>query len=71
MSPSAARAPDSAQLAQRRREFALELDALVRRALMLGVAAADLPQWLLESLDRVRQDASWSDLHSHDTERSS
>lgn len=35
---------DSAQLAERRREFALELDALIRRALMLGVAAADLPQ---------------------------
>jgi DNA-binding transcriptional regulator YhcF (GntR family) len=60
----------SAQLAQRRREFALELDALVRRALMLGVAAQDLPRWLAESIERVRQDASFVDLFPHDTEPS-
>ncbi len=47
----------TAQLAQRRREFSLDLDALVRRALMLGIAAADLPQWLSESIERMEQDA--------------
>ncbi len=61
----------STQLAERRREFSLELDALVRRALMLGVAAGDLPQWLLESIERVQQDVSLADLLSHDTESSS
>ncbi len=61
----------SAQLAQRRHEFSLELDALVRRALMLGLAAADLPKWLSESIKRVQQDASSPDLLSHVTEASS
>jgi len=49
---------DSSQLAQRRREFLLELDALVRRGLMLGVAASELPTILAESIQRVEQDAS-------------
>jgi GntR family transcriptional regulator len=46
----------TAQLAKRRREFGAELDALVRRALMLGVAADELPRWLAESLARVRKE---------------
>jgi len=58
----------TAQLARRRREFASELDALVRRALMLGVAAEELPRWLAESLERVLQDASFADPLPHDTE---
>jgi GntR family transcriptional regulator len=58
----------TAQLARRRREFAAELDALVRRALMLGVAAEELPQWLAESLQRVLQDTSFANPLSHDTE---
>ncbi|HTU27591.1 MAG TPA: GntR family transcriptional regulator [Pirellulales bacterium] len=45
-----------AQLARRRREFGAELDALVRRALMLGVAAEELPRWLAESLERVQRE---------------
>ncbi len=49
---------DSSQLAQRRREFVLELDALVRRGLMLGVTASELPTILAESVERVEQDAS-------------
>ncbi len=48
----------SSQLAQRRREFLLELDALVRRGLMLGLTAAELPQRLAESIQRVQQDAT-------------
>ena len=58
----------STQLAERLREFALELDALVRRALMLGVAAEELPQRLAESIERVRQDASIAELPARDTE---
>jgi len=58
----------TAQLARRRREFASELDALVRRALMLGVAAEDLPQCLAESLERVQKDAVSVDPIVHDTE---
>jgi GntR family transcriptional regulator len=60
----------SAQLAERRSEFSRELDALVRRALMLGVTAADLPKWLRESIERVQRDASLPDPLSHDTETS-
>lgn len=48
----------SSQLAERRREFWLELDALVRRGMMLGVTAAELPLRLAESIQRVEQDAS-------------
>ncbi|HEX4142156.1 MAG TPA: GntR family transcriptional regulator [Pirellulales bacterium] len=58
----------NAQLARRRQEFALELDALVRRALMLGVAADELPRWLAESLERVRKDGPIADPLPHDTE---
>lgn len=55
----------SSQLADRRREFLLELDALVRRGLMLGVTAAELPQRLAESIERVQQDASPIDPSIH------
>jgi GntR family transcriptional regulator len=61
----------AAQLVQRRREFASELDALVRRALMLGVAVEDLPQWLSESIERVSQDGAFAPLPSNDQETSS
>jgi GntR family transcriptional regulator len=61
----------TAQLARRRREFASELDALVRRALMLGVAAEELPRWLSESLERVRQDIAFADPVAQDTETTS
>lgn len=46
------------QLAQRRREFALELDALVRRALMLGIAPKELATTLAESIARVEADTA-------------
>jgi GntR family transcriptional regulator len=43
----------ASQLAQRRRELESELDALVRRALMLGFSAGELQRSLLDSLERV------------------
>jgi GntR family transcriptional regulator len=46
------------QLAQRRREFTLELDALVRRALMLGIAPKELTKILAESIARVEADTA-------------
>ncbi len=49
---------DSQQLAERHREFQLELDALVRRGLMLGIPAVELPQRLAESIERVQHDTS-------------
>jgi DNA-binding transcriptional regulator YhcF (GntR family) len=58
----------TSQLAQRRREVAADLDALVRRALMLGIPPAELPQCLADSIDRVRGDASFVDLLSHASE---
>jgi GntR family transcriptional regulator len=61
----------TAQLARRRREFGSELDALVRRALMLGVPAEELPQWLAESLERVLQETSFADPVVQDTETQS
>jgi GntR family transcriptional regulator len=68
---------DSSQLAQRRREFVLELDALVRRGLMLGIPAADLSQRLADSIQRVQQDtpsadsnASFADPHLRTNEAS-
>lgn len=57
-----------AQLGRRRREFSQELDALVRRALMLGIPAKELPTWLTESIERVQQDASTLDSTSHSLE---
>jgi DNA-binding transcriptional regulator YhcF (GntR family) len=51
----------SSQLADRRSEFCFELDALVRRGLMLGITAAELPLRLAESIERVQQDASSAD----------
>lgn len=48
---------DAEQLAHRRGELCLELDALVRRALMLGLSPDELPGWLAESLKRVQADS--------------
>jgi len=62
---------DSSQLAERRREFYLELDALVRRGLMLGVTAAELPQRLAESIERVQRDASFINPLGRNNEASS
>ena len=58
----------SSELAERRHEFSRDLDALVRRGLMLGVAATELPQWLGESIERVRQDTSLIDLSASENE---
>ena len=46
------------QMTQRRSELTQDLDAVVRRALMLGVSPQDLAQWLTESVQRVQQDVS-------------
>jgi GntR family transcriptional regulator len=54
----------NAQLAQRR-ELAAELDALVRRGLMLGLTAAELPQWLKQSIERVQRDVPLANPLSH------
>jgi GntR family transcriptional regulator len=61
----------SSELAERRREFSRELDALVRRGLMLGVTAAELSQRLAESIGRARQDTSFIDFPTHENEASS
>jgi GntR family transcriptional regulator len=61
----------SSQLAERRREFWLELDALVRRGLMLGVTASEFSQRLAEAIDRVQQDAISPDLLTRKNEASS
>ena len=61
----------NAQLVRRRREFSQELDALVRRALMLGVPADELPTWLAESIERVQQDSSLAESMTQDLEPSS
>jgi GntR family transcriptional regulator len=57
-----------AQLGRRRREFSQELDALVRRALLLGVAADELPDWLAQSIERVQKDVSLVEPSSPNTE---
>jgi len=62
---------DSTQLAQRRREFLLEVDALVRRGLMLGVTVAELSHRLSESIQRAQQDASSVDSPTRKNEVSS
>ena len=51
----------TAQLTKRRQEFAQDLDALIRRAFMLGISAADISDWLFESVQRVQQDASFTE----------
>lgn len=51
---------DTAQLAQRKREFQLELDALVQRALMLGIPARELSKLLSESIARATAEAAAS-----------
>ena len=61
----------SAQLAQRRREFSAELDALLRRALMLGISADELPGLVSESLERIGRDMALIDVVATPTESSS
>jgi GntR family transcriptional regulator len=51
----------TSQLTKRRHELAQDLDALVRRALMLGISAADMPEWFSESVQRVQQDISFAE----------
>ena len=51
----------TAQLTKRRHEFAQDLDALVRRALMLGISASELSEWLSKSVQRVQQDVSFAE----------
>ncbi len=46
------------ELAEERRDFTRELDALVRRGLMLGVAPDLFPKLLDDSLRRVQRDHS-------------
>ena len=59
------------ELTARRREFSREIDALVRRGLMLGMSAAELSLQLAESLDRVQSDSSLIDSSTHENEASS
>jgi|KBSSwiStaDraftv2_1062776.scaffolds.fasta_scaffold2293118_1 GntR family transcriptional regulator len=59
-----------AQLGRRRREFSQELDALVRRALMLGIAVDELPVWLAESTERIQKDVAFVDSYSSGLEKS-
>jgi len=51
----------TSQLAKRRLEFSQDLDALVRRALMLGISVAELTEWLNKSVQRVQQDDSFAE----------
>jgi GntR family transcriptional regulator len=51
----------SSELAEGRREFSRELDALARRGLMLGLSAAELREQWTESIERVSLDASLTD----------
>jgi GntR family transcriptional regulator len=57
-----------AQLGKRRREFSQELDALVRRAILLGITVNELPAWLTESIERVQKDTSFVDSNGEDVE---
>jgi GntR family transcriptional regulator len=59
------------QLGRRRREFSQELDAMVRRAIMLGIGVDELPSWLTESIERIQKDASFVDSNAQDLEKSS
>jgi GntR family transcriptional regulator len=59
------------ELTARRREFSRELDALVRRGLMLGITPADLSQQLAESIERAQQDTSFGDFPTRENEASS
>ncbi|MEN6493757.1 MAG: GntR family transcriptional regulator [Thermoguttaceae bacterium] len=60
----------SSQLAERRREFAREFDALVRRGVMLGLTAEEMSEQLAEAMRRVEQDASSPDSLTHESEDS-
>jgi GntR family transcriptional regulator len=51
----------SSELAEGRREFSRELDALTRRGLMLGLSAPELLEQWTESIERVSQDESLTD----------
>jgi hypothetical protein len=49
-------------LAERRREFSRELDALARRGLMLGLSTAELLEQWTASVERVSGDESLTDI---------
>jgi GntR family transcriptional regulator len=51
----------TAQLTKRRHEFAQDLDSLLRRALLLGISPAELPEWLADSLERIQQDVAFAE----------
>ena len=59
------------ELTARRREVARELDALVQRALMLGITAAQLTQQLADAIQRAQQDTSLVALPAPEDEGSS
>ena len=57
----------NSQLTQRRSELTQDLDALVRRALMLGVSPQDFAEWLTDSIQRVQQDVSMAATSNKET----
>lgn len=58
------------ELTARRQELARELDVLVRRALMLGVTAAELSQQVAEAVRSAQRDAPPPDCLSQENEAS-
>jgi GntR family transcriptional regulator len=59
------------ELTARRREVSRELDALVRRGLMLGITATELSQRLEESVEHARRDSTLVDYPTPKNEGSS
>jgi GntR family transcriptional regulator len=59
------------ELTARRREFSRELDALLRRGLMLGINPPDLSQQVAQSIQRAQHDTSLVDLPTLEDEVSS
>lgn len=57
---AARRKADAGRLEDDRRELALELDALARRALLLGVSSAQLQRLLADALRRAQREVSVS-----------
>jgi len=51
----------TAQLTKRRQEFEQDLDTLIRRGLLLGIAASELPRCLSESVKRIQQDVTFAE----------
>lgn len=47
---------EATQKSKRYEELAAELDALVRRGMMLGMTAKEWPKFLAESIERIRRD---------------